>query len=502
MKKFFNIVKYTFLANLCYIFLNFLFIPTFAFNLLQLHHYNNKDNSEIYKIVLKIGLILSSLAWLIFYCIEYIKHTVNFSNLFSILALLVFLYKIVYLLFITVVIVYILLIASYILNYIGESLFKFFSNKYAQLFHYCAAQYSKYSKIIIFKTVNSFLTYLSLYFIRFGSYIVIAASAYYAYTLYINAQFSDVKPENTLLFPVLILIVISEITLNWRLLWNDYKLYLSNNSMVCSELLIDKPLFKKTDFSHDADKPYKLYQQNYYNNKNQSSKTIYTKPTIHNNNYSSSTLLLNVPYEEKDIAKKLGAYWNPQLKKWYSTSKYDYPKLKKWISKSDSFYIILDYIYIVEGIRTCFKCGHSTRVIAFGIEHYIEFNGEEIYDKSNNDKIHISSCMTHLPKMLMDFVQYKYNYRKRYSKTTNTTDWANGCDTCDALQGNHYLYEEVDSPFWIEDELSASKLKLYRIPLEYAIVLDDINIIPLNPHFDNYMIKKYADIINYPNVTL
>ena len=107
--------------------------------------------------------------------------------------------------------------------------------------------------------------------------------------------------------------------------------------------------------------------------------------------------------------------------------------------------------------------------------------------------------MTPLPKMLMDFVQYKYNYRKRYSKTTNTTDWANGCDTCDALQGNHYLYEEVDSPFWIEDELSASKLKLYRIPLEYAIVLDDINI---NIGSNDYMIKKYAHIIDYPKVTL
>ena len=28
-------------------------------------------------------------------------------------------------------------------------------------------------------------------------------------------------------------------------------------------------------------------------------------------------LLLNVPYEEKDEAKSLGAKWNPELKKWY-----------------------------------------------------------------------------------------------------------------------------------------------------------------------------------------
>ena len=29
------------------------------------------------------------------------------------------------------------------------------------------------------------------------------------------------------------------------------------------------------------------------------------------------SLFLNVPYNEKDEAKSLGALWNPQRKKWY-----------------------------------------------------------------------------------------------------------------------------------------------------------------------------------------
>lgn len=33
-------------------------------------------------------------------------------------------------------------------------------------------------------------------------------------------------------------------------------------------------------------------------------------------------LLLNVPYEEKDEAKSLGAKWNPELKKWYIQNHY------------------------------------------------------------------------------------------------------------------------------------------------------------------------------------
>ena len=30
-------------------------------------------------------------------------------------------------------------------------------------------------------------------------------------------------------------------------------------------------------------------------------------------------LLLNVSYDDKDMVKKFGAYWNPTLKKWYVT---------------------------------------------------------------------------------------------------------------------------------------------------------------------------------------
>ena len=44
-------------------------------------------------------------------------------------------------------------------------------------------------------------------------------------------------------------------------------------------------------------------------------------------------LLLNVPYEEKDEAKSLGAKWNPELKKWYIQNTEDCGKFIKWIWK-------------------------------------------------------------------------------------------------------------------------------------------------------------------------
>lgn len=68
---------------------------------------------------------------------------------------------------------------------------------------------------------------------------------------------------------------------------------------------------------------------------------------------------------------------------------------------------------------------------------------------------------------------------------------ANCCDNCDVLQGDFFLFDEVDSPFWIENSEVASKLNLFKISLEYDIVLDDIEI---SFSSTDYLIKQYAHI--------
>lgn len=43
------------------------------------------------------------------------------------------------------------------------------------------------------------------------------------------------------------------------------------------------------------------------------------------------SLLINVPYSDKDEAKLLGAKWNSDLKSWFVESRKDYYKFVKWI---------------------------------------------------------------------------------------------------------------------------------------------------------------------------
>ena len=43
------------------------------------------------------------------------------------------------------------------------------------------------------------------------------------------------------------------------------------------------------------------------------------------------SLIIEVPFAEKDEAKSLGAKWNPKLKKWYVEERQNYYKFEKWI---------------------------------------------------------------------------------------------------------------------------------------------------------------------------
>ena len=80
-------------------------------------------------------------------------------------------------------------------------------------------------------------------------------------------------------------------------------------------------------------------------------------------------LILDVPYQEKDEAKRLGARWNTEIKKWYVEKKEDYYKFAKWVLPYGDI-VVCDSLYIIEGKRKCFKCKTDTRVVCFAIANY------------------------------------------------------------------------------------------------------------------------------------
>lgn len=199
-------------------------------------------------------------------------------------------------------------------------------------------------------------------------------------------------------------------------------------------------------------------------------------------------LLLNVNYNEKDEAKKLGARWDTELKKWYINDRKNYHKFIKFINGN---IIIIDNLYLIEGKQNCFKCGKETRVIGFGIDKYLDVNDNCIdFSNLNNNDIHIVGAIKPIPEKLLQYIQQKYNYKMRFSKTTQTSNISNCCDNCDILQGDFFLFYEVDSPFFITSIDDVKKLKIYKIKLDNDIAINT------NCGYASYdfMFKKYGNI--------
>lgn len=213
------------------------------------------------------------------------------------------------------------------------------------------------------------------------------------------------------------------------------------------------------------------------------------------------TLLLNVPFNEKDAAKELGAKWNPDIKKWSVWDRREYQKFVKWFNNDgDTNIVICDHIYIIEASRKCFKCRKKTKVIGFGIEKYLILDLADIYDEDEIEveytaeyyykEINIASQISHFPKEILDFIQSNYNYKMTYSKFTGTSYLANCCEHCDTLQGDHYLFSEVDSPFFIDSRQKARDLKLYKFDLNYDIAVNGT----VGWGSNDFLIKKYGKI--------
>lgn len=211
------------------------------------------------------------------------------------------------------------------------------------------------------------------------------------------------------------------------------------------------------------------------------------------------SLIIDVPYAEKDEAKSLGAKWNPNLKKWYVEERKNYYKFEKWIlGNKENVSILCDYFYIVEGTHICFKCNKPTKVIGFGVKNFFEVFDSKEYDNEDNfcyydDIIHIASHIEPLPKDLLDKLKEKHNYYESYSKTLNASYLANHCLNCKVIQGEFFLFGEVDTPFFVDSIEKAKKLKLYKIPLENDLIVD----LDIGFGSEDYLIEKYAQKFDF-----
>ena len=127
-------------------------------------------------------------------------------------------------------------------------------------------------------------------------------------------------------------------------------------------------------------------------------------------------------------------------------------------------------------------------------DKYFDVCNPEIYGKEHawsfeDNEIHMASHIYPLPEKLLNYLKDKYGYFKSYSQTVQSSYLANHCSNCKVIQGDFYLFGEVDSPFFIDSEERAKQLKLYKIPLKNDIIVEA----DIGWGSEDWMIEAFAE---------
>lgn len=179
---------------------------------------------------------------------------------------------------------------------------------------------------------------------------------------------------------------------------------------------------------------------------------------------------LNVPYSDKDDAKRLGARWNPERRCWYVPDGLDpKPFARWWITRQDvlSLNLRAPEAYLVRGSKLCWKCSAPIAVIGFLMAPGFQMleswdDGEATW--SEQDDWRFAHYIGELAQPAARFaVATSPDYRLAFSKTTNSRYWANHCPACRRLQGDFNLFCEPDGPFMPTTRQEASTLRATRL---------------------------------------
>jgi hypothetical protein len=175
---------------------------------------------------------------------------------------------------------------------------------------------------------------------------------------------------------------------------------------------------------------------------------------------------LNVPFEEKEHAKRLGAKWDPTRKTWFVPDGTERALFTKWLPQQPQVNLRAGCYYLAQSTRVCWHCERNTHVFSFLLPsgHYARVDGEKSDSWEPQDSAVIVFYIRHItPSVQRRMKALSRHYRQDFSKTTQSFYWMNHCEHCGMKQGDFELFEEFDTPFVPIEIEDASKIVLHQV---------------------------------------
>lgn len=172
-------------------------------------------------------------------------------------------------------------------------------------------------------------------------------------------------------------------------------------------------------------------------------------------------LWLDVPFDDNDTVKQLGARWDQQRRAWYAPAGTPLVPLLPWLAD-----LPLDAephltVRLFGLTVTCWRCGSPTCCVV-GLMDADTLENDDLIGADDPFVLRVAD------RLLDDRRRGEHRIgaiRPRFSKTANATYLSNGCVSCDALQGEFFLFhEELPQALAEEGVAGLDSLGLYAIP--------------------------------------
>ncbi|WP_237385429.1 DUF5710 domain-containing protein [Xenorhabdus sp. Sc-CR9] len=171
---------------------------------------------------------------------------------------------------------------------------------------------------------------------------------------------------------------------------------------------------------------------------------------------------LDVPDEEYEQVRKLGALWDAAAQIWYIDERFDPTPFKNWLP----FYNVhAEYWYLAQTRTTCPHCQAHTTVTAFMLptgHKMLEEIDDDDYTEQDNPAFvfYIADIPTAVRNVLSGF---PHTLRKVVGQRIRREHWINHCEHCDAPLDDADLFAEVGGAFFPSSGKDAAAIQLHRI---------------------------------------
>jgi hypothetical protein len=177
---------------------------------------------------------------------------------------------------------------------------------------------------------------------------------------------------------------------------------------------------------------------------------------------------LQVPFSEKDDARRLGAHWDDLRRRWYVPKDKDPSPLARWLPVSAPNIRAPSY-FIAEASRTCWRCSGPSQVHGFALPpghetlYVDDETGVETWE-SSDEPTFVCYLDYVLPTAIARIRQITTNFRFGYRRRTRSFYWVNFCSFCGTKLGDYDTFCEPGQGFMPLTREEAAHIALVRVP--------------------------------------